>query len=80
MSCNPEQSGMAERLDRTLVEMASCMLSEAKMHKTYWCEAMMTAVDIRNILPSVLSPNSSPFEMVFKQKPRIDKLRVFGSL
>ena len=44
---NPEQNGMAERLNRTLVEMTRCMLSEAKMDKTYWCEAMMTAVDIR---------------------------------
>ena len=50
------------------------------MDKKYWCEAMITAVDIQNILPSVSSPNSSPFEMVFKRNPRIDKLRVFGSL
>ena len=68
---------MAERLNRTLVEMTCCRLSESK---TYWCEAMMTAVDIRNVLPSASSSISSPIEMVFKRKPRIDLLRVFGSL
>ena len=65
---------MAERLNCTLVEMTRCMLSESKMDKTYWCEAMMTAVDIRNVLPSASSSISSPFEMVFKRKLRIDLL------
>ena len=77
---NPEQNGMTERLNRTLVEMTRCMLSESNMDKKYWCEAMMTAVDIRNVLPSASSSISSPFEMVFKRKPRIDLLRVSGSL
>ena len=62
---NPEQNGMAERLNRTLVEMTRCVLSEAKMDKTFWCKAMLTAVNIRNILPSASSPNVSPFELVF---------------
>uniref|UniRef100_A0AAV1V3K5 Integrase catalytic domain-containing protein n=1 Tax=Peronospora matthiolae TaxID=2874970 RepID=A0AAV1V3K5_9STRA len=77
---NPEQNGMAERLNRTLVEMTRCMLSESKMDKTFWCEAMLTAVDILNVLPRASSPNLSPFEMVFKRKPRMDIMRVFGSL
>lgn len=76
---NPEQNGMAERMNRTLTEMTRCMLSEAKMSKVYWCEAMMTAVDIRNVLPNSSSPNASPFELVFKRKPRIHHMRVFGS-
>ena len=71
---------MAERFNRTLVEMTRCMLSEAKMDKVYWCEAMMTAVDIRNVLPSSSNPKASPYEHVFKKKPRIEFLRVFGSL
>lgn len=48
VSYDPEQNGMAERFKCTLVEMTRCMLSEAKLDKVYWCEAMMTAVDIRN--------------------------------
>uniref|UniRef100_A0AAV1UZ15 Integrase catalytic domain-containing protein n=1 Tax=Peronospora matthiolae TaxID=2874970 RepID=A0AAV1UZ15_9STRA len=77
---NPKQNGMAERLNRTLGEMTRCMLSESKMDKTFWCEAMLTAVDILNVLPRASSPNLSPFEMAFKRKPRMDIMRVFGSL
>ena len=71
---------MAKRMNRTLVEMKRCMLSEAHMNKTYQCEAMLTTVDIGNVLPSASSPNSSPFDMVFKHKPRLGLLWVFGSL
>ena len=77
---NPEQNGMAERYDRTLIEMTSCMLGEANMDKLYWCEAMMTAVDIRNVLPSAPSPKACPFETLFHRKPSINVMRVFGSL
>ena len=77
---NPDQNGMAERMNRTLIEMTRCMLSDARMSKVYWCEALMTAANTRNLLPSASSPKSSPFELVFRRKPRIDELRVFGSL
>ncbi|KAE9016351.1 Retrovirus-related Pol polyprotein from transposon TNT 1-94 [Phytophthora fragariae] len=76
---NPEQNGMAERVNRTLVEMTRCMLKESELDKAYWCEAMMTAVDIRNVLPNTSNPHSSPFELVFKRKPRLDHMRVFGT-
>lgn len=77
---NPEQNGMVERLNRTLVEMTRCMLSDAKMDKMYWCEAMLTAVDIRNVLPNASSLEASPFAIVFKRRPHVDSMRVFGSL
>uniref|UniRef100_A0AAV1VKM4 Integrase catalytic domain-containing protein n=1 Tax=Peronospora matthiolae TaxID=2874970 RepID=A0AAV1VKM4_9STRA len=76
---NPEQNGMAERMNRTLVEMTRCMLKESCLDKSYWCEALMTAADIRNILPNASNKSSSPHEMVFKKVPRIDHMRVFGA-
>uniref|UniRef100_H3H7A4 Integrase catalytic domain-containing protein n=1 Tax=Phytophthora ramorum TaxID=164328 RepID=H3H7A4_PHYRM len=62
---NPQQNGMAERMNRTLVEMTRCMLEESGMDKSYWCEAIMTAADIRNL--------------VFKRAPRLEHMRVFGT-
>uniref|UniRef100_H3GB33 Integrase catalytic domain-containing protein n=1 Tax=Phytophthora ramorum TaxID=164328 RepID=H3GB33_PHYRM len=76
---NPQQNGMSERMNRTLVEMTRCMLKESGLDKSYWCEAIMTATDIRNVLPNTSNPHASPFEMVFKRKPRLDHMRVFGS-
>ena len=76
---NPEQNGMAERMNRTLVEMTRCMLKDSGLDKTYWCEALMTAADIRNVVPSSSNKKSTPYEMIFKRKSRIDHMRVFGS-
>ncbi|KAL4099935.1 hypothetical protein PRIC1_007732 [Phytophthora ramorum] len=76
---NPQHNGMSERMNRTLVEMTRCMLKESGFDKSYWCEAIMTATDIRNVLPNTSNPHASPFEMVFKRKPRLDHMRVFGS-
>ena len=56
------------------------MLGKGKMNKIYCCEAMMTAVGIRNVLPSAISPQVSPFENVFHSKLDINTMRVFGSL
>ncbi|PZC85295.1 hypothetical protein B5X24_HaOG201791 [Helicoverpa armigera] len=48
----PEQNGLAERMNRTLVERAKCMLFEAKLHKHFWAEAVVTAAYIINRSPS----------------------------
>ena len=63
---NPEQNGMAERMNRTLVEMTRCMLKDSGLDKTFWCEALMTAADIRNVVPSSSNKKSSPHEIVSK--------------
>uniref|UniRef100_H3H953 Integrase catalytic domain-containing protein n=1 Tax=Phytophthora ramorum TaxID=164328 RepID=H3H953_PHYRM len=76
---NPQQNVMSERMNRTLMEMTRCMLKESGLDKIYWCKAIMTATDIRNVLPNTSNPHVSPFEMVFKWKSRLDHMRVFGS-
>ena len=48
---NPEQNGLAERFNRTLVEMVRCMLKDSSMDKKYWAEAVKTAAYVRNRLP-----------------------------
>lgn len=40
---SPQQNDVAERKNRSLQEMASCMLSDAGLEKIYWGEAVMTA-------------------------------------
>ncbi|CEG46940.1 copia ltr rider [Plasmopara halstedii] len=60
---NPEQNGMAERMNHNLVDMTRCMLKDGSLDKSDWCEAMLTAADIRNVLPNASHPDSSLFEM-----------------
>nr|GEZ95937.1 hypothetical protein [Tanacetum cinerariifolium]GFA08467.1 hypothetical protein [Tanacetum cinerariifolium] len=39
----PQQNGVAERRNRTLIEAARTMLADAKLHVTFWAEAVNTA-------------------------------------
>ena len=45
----PEQNGIAERLNRTLVEKVRCMLSDAGLPKVFWAEAYSTEYAICTI-------------------------------
>ena len=46
----PEPNGMAERANRTIVEMARCLLLEPKLPKSYWLRAIATACYLRNLV------------------------------
>ena len=45
----PQQNGVAERFNRTLVEMGRCLLIQAKLPKKYWVRALDTAMYIQNL-------------------------------
>ena len=47
----PEQNGVAERKNRSVVEAARAMLEEKSLPKFYWAEAVRTAVS-RKIAPA----------------------------
>ena len=74
----PEQNGVAERLNRTLVEMIRSMLVDSKLPQKFWAEALSTAVYLRNRSPTKAVTDMTPFEAWTGEKPRVDHLRVFG--
>ena len=74
----PEQNGVAERLNRTLVEMARSMLLDAKLSKKLWAEAIATAVYLKNRSPTK-ALKTTPYEAWHGTTPKVDHLRVFGS-
>lgn len=75
---SPQQNGVAERKNRSLTEMATCMLVDAGMEKRFWGEAMLTATYIQNRLPS-RSIQKTPHELWWGRKPDLSHIRVFGS-
>ena len=75
----PEQNGVAERMNRTLVETIRPMIYDSKLQKSYWAEAVTTAVYLRNRSPISTLVNMTPFEALFKKKPSVKHLKVFGS-
>ena len=74
----PEQNGVAERMNRTLVEIMRSMLIDAKLPHAFWAEAISTAVYLRNRSPTKVLKDMTPFEAWMKQKPCVEHLRVFG--
>lgn len=74
----PQQNGVAERKNRSLVEMARCLLLEAGMHNRYWGEAINTANFLQNMLPTK-GAEVTPFENWHGFKPDMGMLQVFGS-
>jgi hypothetical protein len=53
---------IAERTNRTLVEMARAMLNEADLPKRWWSEAIATAVYLRNRFPTSQLGNITLFK------------------
>lgn len=74
----PQQNGVAERKNRTLIEMARCMLIESGMAKTFWGEAVIMANYIQNRLPWK-NLEKTPYEIWFGTKPSIQHFKKFGS-
>lgn len=76
---SPEQNGLCERLNRTVVEKARCLLFDAGLPKRFWAEAVNTAVYLRNRSIASGLNNKTPFEIWTGTKPDVSNLRVFGS-
>ncbi|KAF5775122.1 putative RNA-directed DNA polymerase [Helianthus annuus] len=75
----PQQNGLAERKNRTLVEMANCMLNQSGLPRNMWGEAVLTACYVHNRITSRVIP-TSPYELWKGRKPNLEHLRVWGCL
>ncbi|CAH2088581.1 unnamed protein product [Euphydryas editha] len=78
-SHTPEQNGLCERLNRTIVERARCLLFDAKLAKSLWAEAVNTAVYLRNRSPASGLSQMTPYERRTGKKPDLEHVRIFGS-
>uniref|UniRef100_A0AAV1TQD8 Integrase catalytic domain-containing protein n=1 Tax=Peronospora matthiolae TaxID=2874970 RepID=A0AAV1TQD8_9STRA len=68
----------AERAIRTIVTIGRSMLHHAKLDKCFWAEAAMTAIYVKNRLPSPKVVHKTPFEIVYNLKPSVKHMRTFG--
>jgi hypothetical protein len=74
----PQHNGVAERKNRTLVEMARCLLQQAGLSKRFWAEAVNTANFITNRVPTSALSGKIPTELWTGVKHSLKDLRVFG--
>jgi transposase InsO family protein len=75
----PQQNGMAERKNRTLIEMARTMLDEYKTSNRFWVEAVNTACHATNRLYLHKLLKKTPYELITSNKPNVSYFRVFES-
>ena len=75
---SPEQNGVAERLNRALLEAVRSMLVGAQLSQSFWAEALTTAVYLRNRGLTKSVNDSTPYEAWSDTKPAVNHLKVFG--
>ncbi|GJY77667.1 putative ribonuclease H-like domain-containing protein [Tanacetum coccineum] len=59
----PQQNGVAERKNRTLIEAARTMLADSKLTKTFWAEAVNTVCYVQNRVLVIKPHNKTPYEL-----------------
>ena len=72
------QNGIAERLNRTLVEHARAMLIAHNLPKTLWEEALMYACYLKNRSPTRALNGMTPHEAFWGKRPDVSDLQEFG--
>ncbi|GJV42227.1 ribonuclease H-like domain-containing protein [Tanacetum coccineum] len=74
----PQQNGVAERRNRTLIEAARTMLADFKLPTTFWAEAVNTACYVQNRVLVVKPHNKTPYELFRGRTPALSFMRPFG--
>ncbi|GJS70782.1 putative ribonuclease H-like domain-containing protein [Tanacetum coccineum] len=74
----PQQNGVAERKNRTLIEAARTMLADSKLPTMFWTEAVSTACYVLNRVSITNPHNKTPYELISGKVPQIGHLKPFG--
>lgn len=74
----PQQNGVAERMNKTLMERARSMLNGVGLGQEFWAEAVDTACYLINRSASSVLEDKTPQEVWTGEKPSLSHLRVFG--
>ncbi|KAJ8876503.1 hypothetical protein PR048_020948 [Dryococelus australis] len=77
----PEQNGVDESMNQSILDKAQCTFLGSNLGKTFWLKAALTAVYLINRSPnSALPEGKLPAELWYCRKPDLTQLRVFGCL
>ncbi|KAI3687047.1 hypothetical protein L1987_80737 [Smallanthus sonchifolius] len=77
-SYTPQQTGVVERKNRTLIDTARTMLSDAKLTITFWEKTINTACHVLNRVLVVKRHNKTSYELINNRPPKLDYLIPFG--
>ncbi|GJS21196.1 putative ribonuclease H-like domain-containing protein [Tanacetum coccineum] len=74
----PQQNGVAERKNRTLIEAARTILADSLLPIQFWAEAVNTACYVQNMVLVTKPHNKTPYELLIGRTPIISFMRPFG--
>ncbi|GJS24191.1 ribonuclease H-like domain-containing protein [Tanacetum coccineum] len=74
----PQQNGVFERRNRTLIKAARTMLDDSKLPTTFWAEAVNTACYVQNRVLVVKPHNKNLYELFHSRTPTLSFMRPFG--
>jgi transposase InsO family protein len=75
----PQENGVAERMNRTIVEMARTMLRDVQLPNSYWGDAILYSAHILNRVPTRAIPGDvTPHEAFTGNKSSVAHIRAFG--
>ena len=75
----PQQNGLAERTNRTVLGLVRSMLHSSSLPSRLWGECSSFAVHILNTVTINKATGKSPFETIYNRKPQLNNLHPFGS-
>ncbi|GKA62105.1 putative ribonuclease H-like domain-containing protein [Tanacetum coccineum] len=78
IAMTPQQNGVAERRNKTLIEATRTMLADSKLPTTFWAEAVSIACYVQNRVLVVKPHNKTPYELFRGFKPALSFMRPFG--
>lgn len=82
LPCPPyvhELNGVAERYNRSAMDIGRCLMREAKIHRKYWPEVIKTVAYLKNRTIANTVENKTPYEIFFGIKPNVEHLKIYGS-
>nr|GEW16626.1 hypothetical protein [Tanacetum cinerariifolium] len=74
----PQQNGIAERKNKTLIEAARTFLADSLLPIPFWAEAVNTACNVQNRVLVTKPHNKTPYELLHGRLPSIGFMRPFG--
>ncbi|GKG09592.1 retrovirus-related pol polyprotein from transposon TNT 1-94, partial [Tanacetum coccineum] len=74
----PQQNGVTERKNRTLIEVARTMLADSLLPLVFWAEAVNTACYVLNRVLVTKPHNKTSYELIIGKARSISFMRPFG--
>ncbi|GJZ26686.1 putative ribonuclease H-like domain-containing protein [Tanacetum coccineum] len=76
----PQQNGVAERKNRTLIKAARTMLADSLLPVIFWAKVVNTACYVLNKVLVTKTQNKTPYELINGRTPLLSFMRPFGCL